>query len=78
MSMYTREASTNCLACSEDGRYLGLGHALGLSVWSASSLLCAAEWKQDALEVTSIQMTAMDQSAYMLGAVDDMGLSSTN
>ncbi|XP_056269448.1 WD repeat-containing protein 93 isoform X2 [Pseudoliparis swirei] len=66
--------STNCLACSEDGRYLGLGHALGLSVWSASSLLCAAEWKQDALEVTSIQMTAMGESAYMLGAVDDMGV----
>ncbi|XP_034382722.1 WD repeat-containing protein 93 isoform X2 [Cyclopterus lumpus] len=66
--------STNCLACSEDGRYLSLGHSQGLSVWCASSLVCAAEWKQDALEVTSIQMTRMAETAYLLGAVDDMGV----
>ncbi|XP_037613704.1 WD repeat-containing protein 93 isoform X2 [Sebastes umbrosus] len=66
--------STNCLACSEDGRYLSLGHSQGLSVWCASSLICAAEWLQDGLEITFIQMTRMAEKAYLLGTVDDMGV----
>ncbi|XP_035855216.1 WD repeat-containing protein 93 [Sander lucioperca] len=66
--------STNCLACSEDGKYLSLGHSQGLSVWCASSLICAAEWLQDTLEITSIQMTRMAERAYLLGTVDDMGV----
>ncbi|XP_073321089.1 WD repeat-containing protein 93 isoform X3 [Pagrus major] len=65
---------TNCLACSEDGRYLSLGHCQGLSVWCASSLICAAEWLQDRVEITSIQMTRMAETAYLLGTVDDMGV----
>ncbi|XP_053172577.1 WD repeat-containing protein 93 [Scomber japonicus] len=66
--------STNCLACSEDGRYLSLGHSGGLSVWCASSLICVAEWLQDRLEMTSVQMICMAESAYLLGSVDDMGV----
>eukprot|EP00064_Thunnus_orientalis_P017819 superscaffoldBa00003893_g17905 len=65
--------STNCLACSEDGRYLSLGHVGGLSVWCVSSLMCVAEWLQDNLEMTSVQMTSMAETAYLLGSVDDMG-----
>ncbi|XP_040894602.1 WD repeat-containing protein 93 [Toxotes jaculatrix] len=65
--------STNCLACSEDGRYLSLGHSRGLSVWCASSLICVAEWLEDRLEITSIQMTRMAETAYLLGTIDDMG-----
>ncbi|XP_059213219.1 WD repeat-containing protein 93 isoform X2 [Centropristis striata] len=66
--------STNCMACSEDGRYLSLGHSQGLSVWCASSLICIAEWLQDRLEVTSIQITSMAEKVYLLGTVDDMGV----
>ncbi|KAI3377739.1 hypothetical protein L3Q82_008881 [Scortum barcoo] len=66
--------STNCLACSDDGRYLSLGHSQGLSVWCASSLTCVAERLQDRLEVTSIQMTRMAEAAYLLGTIDDMGV----
>ncbi|KAA8596038.1 WD repeat-containing protein 93 isoform X2 [Etheostoma spectabile] len=66
--------SINCLACSEDGRYLSLGYSKGLSVWCASSLICAAEWQQDTLEITYIQMTRMAERAYLLGTVDDMGV----
>nr|XP_046235666.1 WD repeat-containing protein 93 [Scatophagus argus] len=66
--------STNCLVCSEDGSYLSLGHSQGLSVWCASSLICVAEWLQDRVEITSIQMTRMAEGAYMLGTVDDMGV----
>ncbi|XP_070818992.1 WD repeat-containing protein 93 [Chaetodon trifascialis] len=66
--------STNCLACSEDGRYLGLGHSQGLAVWCASSLVCVAEWLQDRVEIASIQMTRMAETAYLLGTVDDMGV----
>ncbi|XP_049904832.1 WD repeat-containing protein 93 isoform X1 [Epinephelus moara] len=66
--------STNCLTCSDDGRYLSLGHSRGLSVWCASSLICAAEWLQDTLEITSVQMTRMAETAYLLGTVDDMGV----
>ncbi|XP_036952655.1 WD repeat-containing protein 93 isoform X2 [Acanthopagrus latus] len=65
---------TNCLTCSEDGRYLSLGHCEGLSVWCASSLICVAEWLQDRVEITSIQMTRMAETAYLLCTVDDMGV----
>lgn len=65
--------STNCMACSEDGRYLSLGHSGGLSVWCASSLICVAEWLQDRMEMTSVQMTSMAETAYLLGSIDDMG-----
>ncbi|XP_039982688.1 WD repeat-containing protein 93 [Xiphias gladius] len=66
--------STNCLACSEDGRYLGLGHSQGLSVWRASSLIHAADWLEDGLEITSIQMTRVAETAYLLATIDDMGV----
>ncbi|GAA6217721.1 WD repeat-containing protein 93 [Lates japonicus] len=66
--------STNCLACSEDGTYLSLGHSRGLSVWCASSLICAADWLEDRLEITSIQMTRMAERAYLLSTIDDMGV----
>ncbi|KAK2919826.1 WD repeat-containing protein 93 isoform X2 [Channa argus] len=66
--------STNCLACSEDGRYLSLGHSRGLSVWRVSSLMCMANWLQRRLEITFIQMTTMAEMVYLLGTVDDMGV----
>ncbi|CAJ1049022.1 LOW QUALITY PROTEIN: WD repeat-containing protein 93 [Xyrichtys novacula] len=65
---------TNCLACSEDGMYLSLGHSRGLSVWCASSLSCVAEWLQDTLEITNIQMCRMAEAVYLLSTVDDMGV----
>ncbi|XP_047437063.1 WD repeat-containing protein 93 isoform X2 [Mugil cephalus] len=66
--------NTNCLSCSEDGRYLSLGHSLGLSVWCASTFIRVAEWLQDTMEITSIQMTGMSETTYLLGTVDDMGV----
>ncbi|KAM6942701.1 WD repeat-containing protein 93 [Xenentodon cancila] len=66
--------NTNCLACSEDGIYLCLGHSRGLSVWCASSLTHAVEWLQDGLEVNFIQTTRMLELTYLLGTVDDMGV----
>ncbi|XP_035483768.1 WD repeat-containing protein 93 isoform X1 [Scophthalmus maximus] len=66
--------NTNCLACSEDGRYLSLGHSQGLSVWCVSPLISAADWLEDRLEITSIQMTRMAEAAYLLGTIDDMGV----
>lgn len=66
--------NTNCLACSDDGRYLCLGHSGGLSVWCASSLNRVAGWLQDRLEMTSIQMTSMSKTMYLLCTVDDMGV----
>ncbi|XP_038123667.1 WD repeat-containing protein 93 [Cyprinodon tularosa] len=67
--------STNCLTCSEDGRFLGLGHSQGLSVWSASNFTCVAEWLQPQLEITFVQMTRVAENTYLLGTVDDMGVS---
>ncbi|MED6259252.1 hypothetical protein ATANTOWER_019715, partial [Ataeniobius toweri] len=67
--------STNCLTCTEDGRFLGLGHTLGLSVWCASSFTRVAKWLQPQLEITFIQMTRMAEMTYLLGTVDDMGVS---
>ncbi|KAM4592586.1 WD repeat-containing protein 93 [Odontesthes bonariensis] len=67
-------ANTNCLACSDDGRHLCGGHSQGLSVWCASSLIRVAEWLQDGLEITFVQMTKMAENTYLLGTVDDMGV----
>ncbi|KAM9765937.1 WD repeat-containing protein 93 [Menidia menidia] len=66
--------NTNYLECSEDGRYLCVGHSRGLSVWCASSLICVAEWLQDSLEITFVQMTKLTEMTYLLGTVDDMGV----
>ncbi|XP_056135266.1 WD repeat-containing protein 93 [Lampris incognitus] len=66
--------SPNCLACSEDGRYIGMGHSCGLSVNCVSSLICVSAWLEDSLEITSIQITSMSERAYLLGTVDDMGV----
>ncbi|RVE74733.1 hypothetical protein OJAV_G00025080 [Oryzias javanicus] len=66
--------STNCIACPEDGRYLSLGHSGGLSVWCASSFVRIAEWLQDRLEITFLQMSRMAKRTYLLGSVDDMGV----
>ncbi|KAM3876926.1 WD repeat-containing protein 93 [Diretmus argenteus] len=66
--------STNCLACSVDGRYIAMGHSQGLSVSCASSLILVSTWLQDSLEITSIQITCMGEMAYLLGTVDDMGV----
>ncbi|KAG7482944.1 WD repeat-containing protein 93 [Solea senegalensis] len=63
-----------CFACSDDGRYLSIGHSQGVWVWCASSLNFDAEWLNDTLEVTSIQMIHMAEAAYLLGTIDDMGV----
>ncbi|XP_043958265.1 WD repeat-containing protein 93 isoform X2 [Gambusia affinis] len=66
--------NTNCLTCTADGRFLGLAHTQGLSVWCASSFTPAAEWLQPQLELIFIQMTRMAEMTYLLGTVDDMGV----
>ncbi|XP_068172872.1 WD repeat-containing protein 93 isoform X2 [Antennarius striatus] len=65
---------TNCLASSEDGRYLGLGHSQGFSIWCASSLIAVAEWLHETVEITFIQITRMAETTYVLGTIDDMGV----
>ncbi|KAK0149163.1 WD repeat-containing protein 93 [Merluccius polli] len=66
--------STNCLACSGDGRFLAAGHAQGLSVSCASSLAWVSSRLEEGLEITAIQMTAVGQEAYLISTVDDMGV----
>ncbi|XP_008403014.1 WD repeat-containing protein 93 isoform X3 [Poecilia reticulata] len=66
--------NTNCLTCTADGRFLGLAHSQGLSVWCASSFTRVAEWLQPQLELIFIQMTRMAEMTYLLGTVDDMGV----
>ncbi|CAL8350492.1 unnamed protein product [Merluccius merluccius] len=65
--------STNCLACSGDGRFLAAGHAQGLSVSCASSLAWVSSRLEEGLEITATQMTAVGQEAYLISTVDDMG-----
>ncbi|XP_027871110.1 WD repeat-containing protein 93 [Xiphophorus couchianus] len=66
--------NTNCLTCTADGRFLGLAHNQGLSVWCASSFTRVAEWLQSQLELIFIQMTRIAEMTYLLGTVDDMGV----
>ncbi|XP_054900857.1 WD repeat-containing protein 93 isoform X2 [Poeciliopsis prolifica] len=66
--------NTNCLTCAADGRFLGLAHTQGLSVWGASSFTPVAEWLEPQLELIFIQMTRMAEMTYLLGTVDDMGV----
>ncbi|KAK7913636.1 hypothetical protein WMY93_013847 [Mugilogobius chulae] len=70
--MHQLPESATCLSLSEDGFYLSIGHARGLSIWSATSFSCVAEWSQDRIEITSIQMTKVAEKTYLLGTIDDM------
>ena len=65
--------STNCLAYSEDGTYIFLGHAHGLSVIDTTSYTCEGLWKESDVEITSIQSTCLGGSVHLLSTVDDMG-----
>ncbi|XP_029600858.1 WD repeat-containing protein 93 isoform X2 [Salmo trutta] len=73
---------TNCLACSEDGRYIFLGHPHGLSVMvqpqgittSSSSPYCVPVWQEDQVEITSLHITCLGEMAYLLASLDDMGV----
>nr|XP_029501774.1 WD repeat-containing protein 93 [Oncorhynchus nerka] len=73
---------TNCVACSEDGRYIFLGHPHGLSVMaqpqgittsSSSSPYCVPVWQEDQVEITSLQITCLGEMVYLLASLDDMG-----
>ncbi|XP_055756070.1 WD repeat-containing protein 93 isoform X4 [Salvelinus fontinalis] len=72
---------TNCMACSEDGRYIFLGHPHGLSVMaqpqaisSSSSPYCVPVWQEDQVEITSLHITCLGEMAYLLASLDDMGV----
>lgn len=65
--------STNSIACSEDGKYLSLGHPRGLSVWCVCGLVWAAEWLKDRQEIIAVQMVSMSPEAYLIGTIDYMG-----
>ncbi|CAL1604227.1 unnamed protein product [Knipowitschia caucasica] len=65
--------NTNCLALSEDGQFFTIGHK-GLSVWCATSYRSIAEWSQNNVEITSIQLTRLSGKTYLLGTIDDMGV----
>nr|XP_057945079.1 WD repeat-containing protein 93 isoform X3 [Doryrhamphus excisus] len=67
-------AHTNCLSCSDDDKYLTIGHARGLSVWCSSTLTCEATWQQDKLEITSVHMVTTCETSYLLASIDDMGV----
>ncbi|XP_046898281.1 WD repeat-containing protein 93 [Hypomesus transpacificus] len=65
---------TNCLTCSEDGRYIFMGHSQGLSVSSSPSLICVSAWLEDRVEITSLHIACLGEMTYLLGALDDMGV----
>ncbi|XP_052003428.1 WD repeat-containing protein 93 [Xyrauchen texanus] len=67
-------ARTNCIACSDDGVYLFLGHTHGLSVITTSTLTCLRTWKDERVELTSISCTSLGNCTHLLCTVDDMGI----
>ncbi|XP_053721447.1 WD repeat-containing protein 93 isoform X2 [Synchiropus splendidus] len=66
--------NTNCMACSDDGGFLTLGHSSGVSVWCVHTMRSMADWLQEETEVTSIKMTNVCEAFYMVGSVDNMGV----
>ncbi|XP_067256805.1 LOW QUALITY PROTEIN: WD repeat-containing protein 93 [Chanodichthys erythropterus] len=67
-------ARTNCIVCSEDGLYLFVGHAHGLSVISTSTLTCVKTWQNERVELTSISCASLGNITHLLCSVDDMGI----
>ncbi|XP_018618766.1 WD repeat-containing protein 93 isoform X2 [Scleropages formosus] len=65
---------TNCLTCTDDGKYVLLGHLGGLSVICTSSHGCIAAWVDRSLELTFIHSTSLGVTAYLIATVDDMGI----
>uniref|UniRef100_A0AAY4D6N2 Uncharacterized protein n=1 Tax=Denticeps clupeoides TaxID=299321 RepID=A0AAY4D6N2_9TELE len=64
----------NCLACSDDGRYIFLGHTHGLSVISTSCFTPACTWEEGGAEITSIHSTRLRDTTHLLSTVDNMGV----
>ncbi|XP_073715380.1 WD repeat-containing protein 93 isoform X2 [Misgurnus anguillicaudatus] len=71
---YTIPCRTNAIVCSDDGLYLFLGHAHGLSVISTSTLTCVTTWKDERVELTSISCASLENCTHLLCTVDDMGI----
>ncbi|XP_065145196.1 WD repeat-containing protein 93 [Paramisgurnus dabryanus] len=71
---YTLPGRTNAIVCSDDGLYLFLGHAHGLSVISTSTLTCVRTWTDERVELTSISCASLENCTHLLCTVDDMGI----
>nr|XP_023697769.1 WD repeat-containing protein 93 isoform X2 [Paramormyrops kingsleyae] len=65
----------NCLACTDDGKYVFVGFSCGISVISAVGHVRTATWEQDRVEIISIHCTCLGEMAYLIATVDDMGVS---
>ncbi|MFT7806728.1 WD repeat-containing protein 93 isoform X1 [Arapaima gigas] len=65
---------TNCLTCTDDGKYIFLGHLNGLSVICTSSHVPVATWEEESVELTSIHSASLGVIAYLIATVDDMGV----
>ena len=61
------------MADSKDGRYVIMGMTNGLVVIDAHTQHVVAHWKQDGVEITTIQVSSLGDQLYLLSTIDDMG-----
>ncbi|XP_048887426.1 WD repeat-containing protein 93 isoform X2 [Brienomyrus brachyistius] len=65
----------NCLACTDDGKYVFVGFSCGISAITAVGHVRTATWEQGRVEIISIHCTCLGEMAYLIATVDDMGVS---
>ena len=62
------------MASSQDGHYIFIGMPDGLVALNANTHQTVTQWKEDGMEITTIQISGIGEQIYMIATLDDFGM----